>query len=335
MELGYPLVSVIIPTFKRPHLVGRAVQSALKQTLGAIEVIVVMDGPDEATLQMLETIRDPRLQVRTLCQHGGASDARNAGVTEARSRWIAFLDDDDEWFPQKLEVQLRTAQGSHHLHPIILCRVVARTQSEEFVWPQFTLRAGETLSEYLFCLKSLKRPLFGKGLIQTSMILTTKELLQTLPFTCNLARHLDTDWVLRACKQKGVSIEFVSEPKPLVIWHIESSGGRISTHHDWRFSFSWGQTNRHLMTPRAFASFLMIEVSGHAAEAGDWRAFWPLLREACRHGKPNITDLLAYLIICLIPPSVRRQTFNFFCRIFHLGRLKHTEWVDCQGREEK
>jgi len=237
MELDHPLVSVIIPTFKRPHLVDRAVQSALKQTLGAIEVIVVMDGPDEATLQALRGIGDPRLRLTTLPLHAGQGGALNAGVAQARGKWIACLDDDDEWLPQKLEVQLRTAQGSHHLHPVILCRVVARTQSEEFVWPQFTLRAGETLSEYLFCLKSLKRPLFGKGLIQTSMILTTKELLQTLPFTCNLVRHLDTDWVLRACKQKSVSIEFVPEPKPLVIWHIESNSGRISTHHDWRFSF--------------------------------------------------------------------------------------------------
>ncbi len=102
MECTEPLVSVVIPTRNRPHLVGRAVRSALAQTLDAIEVIVVVDGPDEATLQALRQIDDARLRVKTLPRNLGPGEARNAGVGEAQSRWIAFLDDDDEWFPRNL-----------------------------------------------------------------------------------------------------------------------------------------------------------------------------------------------------------------------------------------
>lgn len=308
MECNNPLVSVVIPTFNRPNLVVRAVRSALIQTLHAIEVIVVMDGPDEATLKVLQTIRDPRLQVRTLSQHGGAPDARNAGVTEARSRWIAFLDDDDEWLPQKLEFQLKTAQQSQHLYPIITCRLVARTESEQFVWPRSVLRNNEALSEYLFCPKGLRAPFFGEGLIQTSTIFTTKELLQKIPFTKSLPRHQDADWLLRAGILGGVSVEFVPENEPLVIWHIEENRRRIGTSiNDWRFFLIWAQANRHLMTPHACASYLMISVSGVAARAGEWKAFPLLLWEAYRRGNPKIIDLFAYFIIWLVPQNIRRQ----------------------------
>jgi len=97
MKATEPLVSVVIPTRNRPHLVTRAVHSALTQSLHKIEVIVVIDGPDESTLHILDQIDDPRLKVSMLPQHLGLSDARNTGVREARSQWIAFLDDDDEW----------------------------------------------------------------------------------------------------------------------------------------------------------------------------------------------------------------------------------------------
>lgn len=308
MAYDNPLVTVVIPTYKRDQLVLRAVKSALTQTLNAIEVIVVMDGPDEATLQMLETIRDLRLQVRTLSQHGGASDARNAGVTEARGRWIAFLDDDDEWLPQKLEVQLKTAQQSHHPYPIITCRLVARTESEQFIWPRKFLRDNEALSEYLFCLKSLTAPFFGGGLIQTSTIFTAKELLQRVPFTSGLLRNQDTDWLLRAAVLEGVSVEFVPERVPLVIWHIEENRRRICTNmNDWHSFFLWAQANRHLMTPHAYASCLMTTISGVAARAGEWKAFGLLLWKAYRRGKPTIVDLFAYFIIWLIPQNIRRQ----------------------------
>lgn len=308
MECNNPLVSVVIPTFNRPSLAFRAVRSALMQTLDAIEVIVVIDGPDKATLQVLQTIRDSRLHVRALTQHGGASETRNAGVAEARGQWIALLDDDDEWLPQKLELQLKTAQRSQHPNPIITCRLVARTESEQFVWPRSVLRNNEALSDYLFCLKGLRGPFFGEGLIQTSTIFTTRDLLQKIPFTASLPRHQDADWLLRAGVLEGVSVEFVPEYEPLVIWHIEENRWRIATAvKDWRPLFIWAQGNRHLMTPHAYASYLMISLGGYAASAREWTAFPLLLYEACRNGRPAIIDLCAYLIIWLIPRRIRRM----------------------------
>lgn len=305
------LVSVVISTRKRPRLVTRAVRSALTQTLHAIEVIVVIDGPDDATRRVLQQIDDPRLRVRMLSVHSGHAHAVNAGVGEAQGQWIAFLDDDDEWFPKKLELQLRTARLSHCLYPIIACRLIGRSEVGDFVWPRRFKKPKEFLSEYLLCRNRL---FWGEGLIQTSTIFTARQLLKKVPFRSDLCKHFDEDWLLRASTVDGVAVKFVPTSEPLVIWHIESNRSRISNSPDWRYSLSWIQGNRQLVTPRAYASFLLSRVSSSAARQGDWKAFFVLIREAYRHGKPTTMDALSYVGNWLIPRRVQRLIAAFFAR---------------------
>lgn len=321
MESAEPLVSVVIPTRNRPHLVTRAVRSAVAQTLDAIEVIVIIDGPDEETLKVLLQVDDSRLRVKMLPSHLGSGGARNIGVNEARSRWVAFLDDDDEWFPQKLEIQLQTAQRSSNLYPIISCRLIARSESGDLIWPWRFPRLKEDLSQYLFCQTSL---LGGEGLVQTSTILTMKELLQKVPFRGDLQRHEDWDWILQASTLKGVEVEFVPSLEPLAIWHMEDNRKRLSTTVDWRYTLSWVQNNKHLLTPRAYPSFIMTQVSLAAAKEKVWKTFYFLLREAYRNGNPSVIDILAHTIIWLIPKKVRTRIVRLFDRIRCSRVLKHS-----------
>jgi len=304
MERSSTLVSVVIPTRNRPQLVVRAIRSALGQTLDAIEVIVVVDGPDEVTVQVLHQIDDSRVRVKPLPLHLGLGEARNAGVGEARSRWVAFLDDDDEWFPQKLETQLRTAQQSANRHPIIACRLILRSEMGDAVWPRRFPKPNEPMSEYLFCRKSL---FAGEGIISTSTIFTTKELLERVPFRVKLQRHEDLDWLLQATTLDGVGVQFVPCSEPLAIWHCEVNRSRMSNRTDWRYSLAWIDENKHLVTPRAYASFLMTWLSANAVREGERRAFLLLLREAYQFGKPTVLDMLLFLGIWLIPRRVRNQ----------------------------
>ena len=96
-------VSVIIPTYNRKNLLKRALHSASSQTFVPQEIIVVDDGSSDGTKDwVLE--RFP--YVRYIYQdNSGVSSARNAGIKEAKGSWIAFLDSDDEWMPDKLEKQ--------------------------------------------------------------------------------------------------------------------------------------------------------------------------------------------------------------------------------------
>jgi glycosyltransferase involved in cell wall biosynthesis len=98
------LVSVVIPTYNRAHILRTAVDSALNQTYPHIEVVVVDDGSVDDTRDLVATM-DPR--VRYFKQaNGGVAAARNHGMLEARGEFIAFLDSDDEWLPWKITAQV-------------------------------------------------------------------------------------------------------------------------------------------------------------------------------------------------------------------------------------
>jgi glycosyltransferase involved in cell wall biosynthesis len=110
MKNPVPLVSVVIPTYKRPAEVLRAVKSVLAQDYPDMEILVVDDNPPESeyrrkTEAALEGL-DPRIvHIRNAASLGGAG-ARNAGIQAARGKFSAFLDDDDEWLPGKLNKQM-------------------------------------------------------------------------------------------------------------------------------------------------------------------------------------------------------------------------------------
>lgn len=101
-----PVVTVVIPTFNRAHLITRALRSVLTQTFTAWEVIVVDDGSEDDTEAVIRSLRDPRIRYCRQPENRGQSAARNRGMGEARGEFIAFLDSDDDWLPEKLELQV-------------------------------------------------------------------------------------------------------------------------------------------------------------------------------------------------------------------------------------
>jgi glycosyltransferase involved in cell wall biosynthesis len=106
-----PLVSVIIPTRNRPHLLQRTLDSVLNQSTDNLEVIVVDDASTNTTGAELAAAH-PRVRVLRNPQPSGVSVARNRGIAAARGEWIAFCDDDDLWAPNKLQEQLTAAAAS-------------------------------------------------------------------------------------------------------------------------------------------------------------------------------------------------------------------------------
>ena len=105
--LDTPKVSVIIPTHNQSHLVGRAIRSVLEQSVADFELIVVDDCSTDNTREVIGACGDARVLYIETDSNRGPAGARNAGIEVARGEYIAFLDSDDEWLPQKLEVQLQ------------------------------------------------------------------------------------------------------------------------------------------------------------------------------------------------------------------------------------
>jgi glycosyltransferase involved in cell wall biosynthesis len=121
-------ISVIITTYNRAHVVGKAIESVLAQTLQPLEIIVVDDGSKDDTKHKVASYGDRVRYVRR--ENGGLSRARNTGIEAARGEWIAFLDDDDEFHPDKLAIHAESA-GRHPNFDVHAANTVLVSETEE------------------------------------------------------------------------------------------------------------------------------------------------------------------------------------------------------------
>ena len=293
------MVTAVIPTRGRARLVGRAVQTVLNQTYSNLEAVVVLDGPDAETTIALSGIADPRVRVVTLPQSAGGASARNVGVANARGEWIAFLDDDDEWLPGKIESQMALATSCDCAEPIVSCRFIARTGAVECIWPSRLPYAAESISDYLLVRGGLERT---EGFIATPTILARRTLLSRVMFTSGLKRHQDWDWVLRATREPEVRVVFC--PEALVVCNMQSEKS-TSRKSDWQSSREWIQTVKPLISKRAYASFLTCHVAWQAAAEGAWQEFFPLLMAAATGGSLRFGDLARYAGFWFAPRTCR------------------------------
>ena len=101
-----PLVSVIIPTYNRAHVIGRAIQSVLSQTYQNFELLIVDDGSNDDTADAVHGFDDPRIVLYKHERNHGQNAALNTGLKISKGEYIAFLDSDDEWLPLMLEKQI-------------------------------------------------------------------------------------------------------------------------------------------------------------------------------------------------------------------------------------
>ena len=248
-----PKVSAVIPSRNRPQLVRRAVQSALSQTYTDLEVVVVIDGPDGVTVKVLEQMDDPRLRVIELAESVGASEARNIGAAQAYGKWIALLDDDDEWLPSKIERQLEVAEAVASPFVLVACGFILKTETMEAVAPKRVPGHGEPISEYLF-----GSPRNG---FQTSGFFCSRDLMLREPWR-RLKGLQDIDWFLRVTNHPDVQLAIV--PDALCVYWTESVD-TITSKLGWQTCLEWGQANRALMTPRAYSSFIAKVCAPRAA----------------------------------------------------------------------
>lgn len=117
---GDILVSVIIPTYNRAQIIIESINSVLNQTYQNFEILVIDDGSTDNTKDIVESIND--IRIRYIYQeNSGPSAARNNGIKNANGEWIAFLDSDDIWLPEKLGKQIEVINSSDDRLGIITC----------------------------------------------------------------------------------------------------------------------------------------------------------------------------------------------------------------------
>lgn len=98
------LVTVIMPAYNVERYIGEAIESVLKQTYSNFELIIVDDGSTDATKKIISSyIKDPRVKLLERSVNRGVAEARNTALSDAKGRWVAPIDADDVWLPERLE----------------------------------------------------------------------------------------------------------------------------------------------------------------------------------------------------------------------------------------
>jgi O-antigen/teichoic acid export membrane protein len=308
--MNEPRVSVVIPTVGRESL-SAAVASALAQTTPPEEVIVAVDLP---TVPPAANFEDPR--VRTVATGGdrGGNGARQAGVDAARGDVIAFLDDDDYWYPNKLatQVPLLIAARARGLRPVIGAQldVVDESGQRLRTLPRHPISEGQSIADYLFKRHEVA---WGEALMSSSMLLVDRSLLHSVPLDQSLRMHQDWDWLVRVSREPDVY--FATAPGPLLAYRQQARGHSISRGPNWRHSLAWADAHRDVLSRREYGDLLMGVTIPLAVTASDRRGALGVAFRALRAGRPGFAASVAGLTQLVLPHALIDRASGFLSRI--------------------
>lgn len=192
-KIYQPLVSIIIPTYKRPGMLGRAIKSVLNQTYKNIEIIVVDDN-DEGTNYRKETAKfmNKYIKINNINylkhkKNKNGATARNTGIKYAKGEYISFLDDDDVYLPKKIELQVELIRELDNSWGGVYSGFRIKKNSE--VTDYFPNKEGNLKKELL-----LKEFDFGTG----SNLFIKKSIIKKLNgFDTSFIRHQDWEFLIR------------------------------------------------------------------------------------------------------------------------------------------
>jgi glycosyltransferase involved in cell wall biosynthesis len=225
-----PLVGVVIPMYDSEAYVGQAIESVLGQTHQAIDLIVVDDGSTDRSRAVAQRY-EPRVRIVPR-PHGGISAARNTGIDAAEGDYLAFLDADDLWEPQKLELQL----GAFEREP---CPDLVFGRMRQFKSPDL----DDTAAARIRCPAGLQRGYLPSGL------LAAREAFERVgPFATHLHVGEFIDWMARA-RERGLREVMLSDH----LW--------------WRRLHDTNQSVRHRSEMADFAYILKASLDRRRAES--------------------------------------------------------------------
>lgn len=201
--------TVVIPLYNQAGTIRRAVDSVLSQTMKDFEVLVIDDGSTDGGARAARSARDRRLRVVTQPRAGSCA-ARNRGLREARTDWVAFLDADDEWLPRFLERTLGFAQAHPHVAGVFTNILSVRDDEPWLGFPGFSPRVLDNY--FAFVVRH-----WGRGMTVSSTLVRADAFKRAGGFPEGVPRSGDGDAWLRL----GLAGEIGFIPEVLGAFHNE------------------------------------------------------------------------------------------------------------------
>jgi hypothetical protein len=257
---GFPLVSVVIPAYNAAAYLQKAIESVLQQSYQNIELIIVDDGSTDATWEIAARYQNSHIKL-VQKQNGGLSSARNAGIRESTGDYIAYLDADDFWAPEKILRQLEIMQ----LHPEIgFTSTATKVESPEGdclnIWP-----CPVETDSFLELLFSQNGSVAGSG----SSVMVRRELQLAAGFFDEALKSLeDIDmWMRLASLGRYACV-------PEVLTTLLKRPGSMSRHlHVMRDSaLTVMRKNRALLPPAKRGAFWRDGMAGVLCDYAKWEA---------------------------------------------------------------
>lgn len=274
-----PTVSVVIPHFRRFDIIRETVQSVLAQTYAADEIIIVDDASGDGDFDDIREMSET-LRVIQLLNNSGVSIARNIGAASATSEFVAFLDSDDLWEPEKLEKQveyLRMHPEHAGVHTGCLC-----------FFPDGSTTEYSKKPSVLTCNDLIR----SSHLVVPSLLLRRQVFLALGGFDLSFRRNEDWEFSLRAATG-GHSIGFIAEPLTRIRMHRGdnlSSGwrGYIDGHVRviWRHWKIFRKCGGPFFPLRQMAKYVVVGgrkrggILGRFVQAAGFALYPPLVRQA-------------------------------------------------------
>jgi glycosyltransferase involved in cell wall biosynthesis len=282
-----PKVSVVIPNYNYAYYLGHAVESVLSQTYRNLEIVVVDDGSEDASEQVIAGYGE---RVRLIKQKNqGVSAARNTGVRETRGELVAFLDADDLWTPSKLERQVRCYLDDTDLG-LVHCGVDEVDVNGNHLGSQIDGMEGWVARELLLFQRAV---ILGGG----SAMLVPRAVFETIAgFDTRLSTSADWDFCYRIARRKRVG--FVSEPLVKYRVHASNMHSNIKAmEHDMLLSYAKAFSDDDMevreLRRRCYGNLHMV-LAGSFFRAGQGIGFMRHALKSLWFTPGNVTYLLNF-----------------------------------------
>lgn len=298
MQEANNLVSVIIPTYNRCALLRRALESVQAQTHAELEILVVDDGSTDDTEDMVRALDDERIQFFPSKLNGGGGMARWRGAEAATGSYLAYLDSDDYWLPEKIDRQLAALRASGFAEGVVVNPPLVEREGQRYVVAQPALGPDQHVADYIYC---------SGFTLQTSCFFLPAALGKRVRFNPELGVNQDTDYMLRL-QQSGARFVYLDEN--LHVQDVDPRADRI-TGNKARLaeSMEWFARSSGDWPRRARRGFYFVDASLRCARQGKrLRGLWYLLRGL--DGNRPVREVIRYALMILgygeMPRPVRR-----------------------------
>ena len=285
-----PIVTAVLTTYKRPvEIVGRALKSVVEQTYEELEIILVNDFPEDEKLskELIGLCRgfERNVVYLPMKKNSGANAARNYGAGVSKGAFIAFLDDDDEWSPEKIELQMQKMTDDNI--GIVYCNTWINSEKSHSIKPRFKNAKPEG---------NIYPVLFGKNVVGSTSfpLIRKKPALQDMELWLRIAQ--------------SYTVKYIHKPLGTYYFYI---GDRISSHSDRRiagYNKIYDEHKEYLEHhKKAKAGFDILGVTLYI-NAGDRKYAWKLLMEAIKLApgniKVNLFTLIKWIIRWFVPAKI-------------------------------